>query len=843
MVSHFVLNIPLAKIKKPIRTYRRKANLDAFYNDYLDYFIIDIDDVKSAFDKHKILDYFKEYKVIIGESKSYNGINNFNLKGILFTESIDFKDAKAALSIIHNDLKDLCTVDESVVRKASLNAPILKSNVFLNNEDGILFKFIKKDDYEHINEVRKENVGEWANFDIKELKDIKAESVEKLCLNVFQTMGFSGVRTNPNGSISFKHPCEKRTPGGYFWFSTSPFTMHHCNSTKTINIFDSVRKLPAAKELMRKRINYDNLLVKNADVSILKVNERFLSVTDKVSSKITDFLSNKNGLLSIRSPMGTGKSNIINHIIKECHDQDMKVLIITNKISVAHDFGKKYDIKVYNQDKYDIGDSLVCQYDSLWKYNIKFFDIVIMDEFISLMIHSRSNLNNSSINIAKFFGCFNKKLVIADAFLTGYESNLLSNKITNTHLIDNEYRDQTALYSYIDANYFVQSILAYSEKNKVTISSTSLQFIYSTQLLLEKHGLKVITLTADTPDTTKKLIYELFEQNDHDKWDVLIFSPTLTVGVSNLNNIDYHFHFDSSMSTDVISSIQMIKRTRKAKEIHLLVKEKINYIKTSYNEIRDDYMRNIGQNIDQNYLFSIDDYGEIRLSEIGKKAIKIDAFKNILEFDHKSSLLWMLKYHFDKEPITVKEKSRYNILNKYSKTVRDDKQRLAESNIDQFLKLNSIEKTNLLMSYDVDRTMRTLAEIDDEINECPPDIKSKLLEMSLRDSDFLVKAKYYRAAINFTRKIWNESDIKNLISQSVVKGKSNDIHFYNTLISYGQNEISDEYLPRIINKKRQLKFILDKCGYSITKQSQPSVIGHRGYCVDANIKEYYEYLK
>ena len=38
--------------------------------------------------------------------------------------------------------------------------------------------------------------------------------------------------------------------------------------------------------------------------------------------------------------------------------------------------------------------------------------------------------NNNSINIAKFFGCFQKKLVIADAFLTGYE-NFLLNKEQN----------------------------------------------------------------------------------------------------------------------------------------------------------------------------------------------------------------------------------------------------------------------------------------------------------------------------------------------------------------------------------------------------------------------------
>ena len=160
MVSHFVLNIPLEKLEKPTRTFRRKANLEPYYGKCLNYMILDIDHVKTEFDKQTILEYFKDYRVILGESKSYNGINNFNMKGIIFCDCIPFENAKLALSTIHHDLKDICNIDESVARKASLNAPILKSNIFLNNEDGILLKFVKKEAIEHINEVKAEYIGE-----------------------------------------------------------------------------------------------------------------------------------------------------------------------------------------------------------------------------------------------------------------------------------------------------------------------------------------------------------------------------------------------------------------------------------------------------------------------------------------------------------------------------------------------------------------------------------------------------------------------------------------------------------------------------------------------------------
>ena len=844
LVSKFILNIPII-IDKPIRTFRRKVNLEQFYDKCITYFILDIDDVHSEDAKNKILDYFKDYKVILGESKSYNGINNFNMKGILFTECIDFKNAKLALSVIHHDLKDLCTIDESVIRKASLNAPIMKNNIFLNNENGKKFKYIKQDAIEYINEIKQEYIGKNISFNIQDFENIEVDSIEKLCLKVFQIMGFVAIKNNENESITFKHPNEKKSPGGYFWFSSAPYTMHHGNSTKSINIFESVRKLPQAKELMKKDINYDDELLQfNTDTSVITVNEKYLEVTNEIESAVQNFIVGKNGLFSIRSPMGTGKSTIISHIIEECHEQDMRVLIITNRISVAEDFGRKYNMKVYNKDKYTFGDSLICQFDSLWKYNVKYFDIIIMDEFISLMMHSRSNLNNSSLNIAKFFACFNKKIVIADAFLTGYENFLLSNKKSNIFLLDNNYRDPTTLYSYNDYNHFVDSLVYHTQKHKITVSATSLNFIHGLQMLLTKKGLKVVTLTAGTPDSTKKLVYELFEKEEHDKWDVLIFSPTLTVGVSNLNKVNYHFHYDSSMSTDVISSIQMIKRTRKTKEIHMFIKDKINYLKTSYNDIRDEYMGNIGRNIEQNYLFNIDDYGEYKLSEVGKKAIKIDTFKNILEFNHKESMKWMLKYHFLKEPREIDKTFSSNILHRYQKEIRENNQNILINNVNQFLTLNDIEKTNILMDNDADKTMKALAENEDELKiDTPSIVKTKILEYALQDKGFIKKCRYYKVTFNFTKKIWDDTDIKNLVSKSVMTGDNDDLHFYNVLLSYGQKEIFDEYLPRIINKEKKLKYILDKCGYKITKQNEPGVVGHRGYIVNEKVKEFYGYFK
>lgn len=845
MCSNFILNLPLA-INKPLRSLRQKSALEQYYKETVTYIILDIDDVKSEFDKQVILEYFKNYKCILGESRSYDGFNNFNIKGILFTEPILMDDVKHVLAELTIELQKHCKIDEAAARKPSLNAPMLKNNIFINNEDGIRFKYIKKENSEKIQDIKKEylsKISDSFDINIDDLKDLRADSIENLCLKVFQSMGFLAMKNNGNGSITFKHPSETKTPGGYFWFKQSPYTMHHFNVSKNINIFDTIKKLDISKELLRKDLNYDTEFL-NYDINsdMLRIDMKFIEVTPEIESKVHKFLHAKNGLLSIRSPMGTGKSTVINHVIKECHEQDMKVLIITNRISVAQDFAKKYDMKLYNVDKYQIGDSLVVQFDSLWKYNIKFFDIVIMDEFISLMLHSRNNMNNNSFNIAKFFGCFQKKLVIADAFLTGYENFLLS-KETNIHLINNVYRDPIDIYNYDDYNQFLQQIALTADKGKkFTVSSTSISFINSLTLMLHERGLKVVTLTADTMESTKKLIYGLFEKENHDKWDVLIYSPTLTVGVSNMNNNYYHFHYDSSISTDVIGSLQMIKRTRKAKEIHLYIKDRINYVKTNYNDIRDEYMLNIGKNIDNNYLFELDNYGEPRLSDIGKKAIKIDTFKNILEFNHKEAFFWLSKYHFANSIKTIDKKYIHgNILNRYQKKVKDEKEEQLKNNITQYLALNDIEKTDIIMGNSEDKIMKILLSIDEHIMECPVDIKSKILELCSLDSTFIQKCLYYKVALDYSKKLINDSDIKYKISEAVMKNRD-DLTFYTHILETVNTELKDAIPMIIVNRNKKLKYILEKCGYKLENVDTRTIVGDRNYIIEDNIKKYCSYI-
>lgn len=824
MVQNFILNNPL-NIKKPIRSLRNKDYLGELYYNKLNYFILDIDEVTSDSDKHKILNYFKDYKCIIGESRGYNGVDKFTMKGFICCEEIEFNDLKHIIELLNLELGSLCKFDNSMARKATLNAPILKSKILLHNNDGKLFQYNNqaKNNLVHLKDEEIYRINELLNKDIT-VED--GDTISDICLKIFSNNNFEAIKSNINGSISFKHPSEKKTVGGFFWFKDSPYTMHHNNTVKTFNIFETVRKIPEAQKLMEKQLDLDKELLKfEPKTNVLRVDMPFLNITNDIHNKIDEFLHARNGLFSIKSPMGTGKSTIINHIISEAQQIDMKVLIVTNRVSVAEDFSKKYGIKIYNSDPYEIGDSLVVQFDSLWKYNIKYFDIVIMDEFISLMIHSRNNASNNPLNLNKFLGCFNKKLVIADAFLTGYENFLLNNKQFNLHMIDNTFRDSTSLYSYSNKNHFTNNLYAKAQKEKITVSSTSLSFLNSLKLHLEDRGMKVVTLTADTAESTKKLIYKLFEEESHDKWDVLIYSPTLTVGVSNLNNVYSHFHYDGGLSVDIISSLQMIKRTRKAKEIHIFIDEKKKYVKTSFEQIRDDYIQNIGK-VDSNYLFEVDDFGETRLSEIGKKAIKIDVFKNILDFDKKKSFNWLSKYHFLNEPKIVDNKHQHDILSRYVKINKDSEERLRLSKINEYLQLNDLEKYDLIKE-DSDRTLKKILFYDQNIN-ATPGVRVKILNSCIKDDKFIDKCRKFKYFYEFTNNLCSERDIKLKISDCMMKNE--DASFYQKLLEY-----KIQYKDIFISTDKKLISVLKECGFSLGAD----VLGGRGYIVDSEIKSYY----
>ena len=821
--QNFILNIPL---NKSVRTFRRKENLSKYIDNTINYFIVDVDKIYTKETLNKVLNYFKNYKCILLESRSYNGVDYFSIKGVLEC-NLELKHLKYAIQKIHYDLIDLADFDQSVSRIGTLNAPIGKFNVLLDNSS--CKNIIRFSDIsvlpKKVSAITDEFAFNEINLDNLDTSDIS--TVDDLCLKVFSILGFKAISTNSDNSISFSHPSEVKTPGGYFWFRNSPYTMHHFNKSKTVNIFKLVKNSNKFKELVSNSINYDKELKEfNVKNKVITVDSKFLSITPEIESSIVEFIEGKDGIYTIKSPMGTGKSTVIKRIIQEGLQNDMRILIITNRISVAEDFKSKYNIKIYNKDEYSIGDSLICQFDSLWKYNIKNFDLVILDEFISLLFHARNTINNSQINLAKFFASFNLKLVIADAFLTGYENKLL-NKNSNMFFLNNVYRDETKLYEYNNFNYFIQKILRKAEEGRVTISSTSLSFINALFILLRKLNYRVLVLTAETPPSVKERIYQIFNDENSDDYDVLLYSPTLTVGVSNLNKIDTHFHYDSSMTTDVISSLQMIKRTRKTKEIHFYIKNRINFLKTTFNEIRDEYISEIGKYAEHNFLFELNDYGEAKLSKLGKSALMIDCFKNILEFNHKNAFLYLLKMHFKNSPSVVENSFESNILLKYQKENKENKEKLLEETFNQYLLLNDIDKNELPKNSSSEK----IYEIDSNLKLISNERKKEIFRIAIKDSSFILKCKYYSLLKGYLDKEIDDVKLQIIVSSAIIRNNTEVVDFISKIKNI--KDFSFEYKSSSI-KDKNIQYFCKKLGFKYFSNGD----GTRKYSVDPKIVEF-----
>lgn len=840
MVSNFILNIPLT-INKPFRSARQVKYLEKLISGTLNYFILDVDKVFSEFAQNKIIEYFKDYRCILGESRSYNGADNFNLKGIIFIEDMDLRTAKSTLLELKKDIEEYGSLDESALARAAYNAPILKNVIKFNNENGKLVKpSLKK-----VSDFFKRSVV--LDIDISNISTIgESSTIEELCLKTFSHLGFTVNKTNTNGSLSFNHPSEIRTKGGFYWFQDSPFLMNHPNSLRTVDIFETIRNIPEGKVLLSKKIDYSKEL---GLPELFKYNktytfdEEFLEVENK-KEIIREFMHKRNGVLSIKSPMGSGKSNIIAHIIEHALGEDKKVIIITNRISVAEDYYEKYEkynIKLYNKDKYDIGDSLIVQFDSLWRYSMKFFDVIIIDEFMSLMLHTRNNLNDSNTNILKLFGTFNKKLIIADAFLTGYEQYLLQ-KTENTILIDNIHKDNTSLFLYKNKNYFITELIrkikALKDDEKISISCTSLSMINGLRSAIERFGINVITLTSETPTVTKKLVYDLFKERSHDKFQVVIYSPTLTVGVSNINNVVDHFHFDGSMSCDVISSIQMIKRSRNAKNIHIFIKDRLNIIKTSYETLKSYYIESINKKSDDTYMFDIDDYGDLNLSKAGKLALRIDTFNNLLEFDHKSAFLFLLKNQFKNEIQEVTGRSE-PVIDSIIKDVKKNIKVNEISQIDDYFKLSGNDKERIFTSkYKNKEELVFLKFIQiEEAMSVPFGLLEEVVELCVQDSNFIKKLERYRL---FDKKL-SEIDIRNLQAKNISTNKQEELVFLNNLLLLSKGEfnfsLKSFYTPRELQGKENkiLLHVLQEIGY---KKDSTGVLRF-----SKNVRKFSAYLK
>lgn len=373
----------------------------------------------------------------------------------------------------------------------------------------------------------------------------------------------------------------------------------------------------------------------------MKINEKYITPDLNI---IKEFLENSNiQTLQVSSPMGSGKTNIVRSILEK---RNLRVMFITNRVSLGLEFKerfKDYNIKFYQDNDYKINDSIITQYDSLYRFDLEHFDLIILDEFVSILLHSLSFLGDKGhLNLLKLNVILkNKKIIVMDAFFT---NDLIFN---NAIKIINTYREQTPVIIYKHKNTFLYSLLKEVKNKKISISCSSLLVAKSLYQEIKKINPKVFLLSSETKNNIReKVLKEL--KNNNSIFDIFIFTPTITTGIDILGDFETHWHYDEGKTCDVISSLQMLKRSRTSNNINIYINGNRRFEITDPEELNKRINEDIKQNKIKNpYLVEMDyNTGNYSLSKLGMFYNYIKAYYNSLENNHKKTFLELLEYQF-----------------------------------------------------------------------------------------------------------------------------------------------------------------------------------------------------
>ena len=592
------LNIP-----KTIRITRKNKDLKPLLA-IQNYLILDID-CKTKNNVDKILDYFKNYSCILGESRTYRE-GHYGIKGILKIQQSNDVEFFRIFKKIQSDIRDFGSLDNQILNPYHFIYPIEKIRI-LQISNGIIFPH---------------PLAQETNTIVLNSISLKSNDYEDMCLEYFKNLGFkkTGIKEYEYNSKKYR--------------LVKPYLM--TGDLDSFNIYEEIESIQSKKI---------SGFIKDYTPDLV-VNHKFLT---EYNFNFRDFFKTHN-VLAIKSCMGTKKSEIIKQIIKT----KKKVLVLTSRISLALEYNNKFKLPVYlninfkkTDDYYKVsykkGDSLICQYDSLHKINPRDFDYVVMDEYVSILLHSIDNLSKlKKENLIKFKSLFNKKLIISDAFLCDY----LLMDLDKIYRIENQYKETCNLQEHLNLADFLDSIeSSIKSKIRITISTNSVNFIYNKILqMIGSLDRNILIIQGETQNDKKEEIFKELDSHYMD-YDIIIYSPAVTVGVSIFNGIEKHYHYDSSNSIDTVQSIQMLGRGRLVNCLEYFIQDKHQYMRLGKENERWE-IENRHKNSENSFYFDLNENGEIILSELGKFYLKIKNFLRFLKFNTRNSFDLLLRCNF-----------------------------------------------------------------------------------------------------------------------------------------------------------------------------------------------------
>lgn len=332
-----------------------------------------------------------------------------------------------------------------------------------------------------------------------------------------------------------------------------------------------LREIENCIDFCRKQV-VRNFALDSAHHNLTELSETYLPVLPSLP-----------GCLLVKSPMGTGKTHALGHLIATTE----RVLVLVHRQSLAKEVARRLHVKCYLDNRTPTlrQDKMVVCINSLHRVDCTDFDLVVIEESEQLL-RSLANLpyaQRPNINHAMFRECITqaRQVVALDAQMSNLTLNSLEyiRPRERFHIWRNSCPQDKLLRCYESRAPLVVAF-DFAVKVRSRGSGKPVAFIANSKGLVERQyervrkdypQLRCALITSRT--TGNEDIQELLQNFDEvgSQYDVIFASPTISTGLS-IDQLDFRVFgaFDANVNCHT-DAAQAISRFRLAKEVDVYV--------------------------------------------------------------------------------------------------------------------------------------------------------------------------------------------------------------------------------------------------------------------------------
>lgn len=323
-----------------------------------------------------------------------------------------------------------------------------------------------------------------------------------------------------------------------------------------------------------------------------------LAAAPGLEAALRAWIAGRPKCLSIRSPMGTGKTTLLQNILQELTtitasrsgimSPNPTALVITYRQTLAMEQIGKLTTHGFVSYLELEGDApldsrsdfprLICQMESLPRLvklndDIEPFDLVIVDEIESVLRHFNSPTVKGPallVNLVQELLRRAKHVITMDALWGNASHNFLKTSEIPNRLVHNVVRTPPRTFTFTnDGESWRADILQdLSEGCNIVVASLSSEQVYRIRDAILASGLisedEVLLHTSKTSDSVKKLLADV--NSLWTKYRIVMYSPSVSAGVDfSTQHFDRLYLYVCPLSCTPMSALQMTGRVRSLK--------------------------------------------------------------------------------------------------------------------------------------------------------------------------------------------------------------------------------------------------------------------------------------